>query len=193
MRFTISREKLQEGLAAVAASIPAKTTLPVLANILVEATDKGIRLVGHRSRYRRDHGGRGRRRDAGCDHDSREEAQRDRARAAAGAGSHCRRRRTARHARLRPVALQDPRSAARRVPGLSERPIQRELADSLRRSPEADLAHVVRRVDRGEPPDPERRALGAQAGHDAHGRHERPSAGEDGDADQIRPARRRAT
>ena len=46
MRFTISREKLQEGLATVAASIPAKTTLPVLANILVETTDKGIRLSG---------------------------------------------------------------------------------------------------------------------------------------------------
>ncbi|HEY9225838.1 MAG TPA: DNA polymerase III subunit beta [Gemmatimonadaceae bacterium] len=46
MRFTISREKLQEGLAAVTASIPAKTTLPVLANIMVEATEKGIRLSG---------------------------------------------------------------------------------------------------------------------------------------------------
>ncbi|HEY6827383.1 MAG TPA: DNA polymerase III subunit beta [Gemmatimonadaceae bacterium] len=46
MRFTISREKLQEGLAAVTASIPAKTTLPVLANIMVEATDKGIKLSG---------------------------------------------------------------------------------------------------------------------------------------------------
>jgi DNA polymerase-3 subunit beta len=46
MRFTISREKLQEGLAMVAASIPSKTTLPVLANILIETTDKGIRLSG---------------------------------------------------------------------------------------------------------------------------------------------------
>jgi DNA polymerase-3 subunit beta len=46
MRFTISREKLQEGLAAVTASIPAKTTLPVLANIMIEATDKGLRLSG---------------------------------------------------------------------------------------------------------------------------------------------------
>src|SRR3984893_13889637 len=46
MRFTISREKLQERLAAVAASIPAKTTLPVLANILLETTDKGIKLSG---------------------------------------------------------------------------------------------------------------------------------------------------
>lgn len=46
MRLTISREQLQEGLSAVAASIPAKTTLPVLANILVETTDKGIRLSG---------------------------------------------------------------------------------------------------------------------------------------------------
>ena len=42
MRFTISREKLQEGLTAVTATIPTKTTLPVLSNILVETTDKGI-------------------------------------------------------------------------------------------------------------------------------------------------------
>ena len=46
MRFTISREKLQEGLAAVAATVPAKTTLPVLANILIETTEKGIKLSG---------------------------------------------------------------------------------------------------------------------------------------------------
>jgi DNA polymerase-3 subunit beta len=46
MRFTISREKLQEGLTAVTATVPAKTTLPVLANILIETTDKGIRLSG---------------------------------------------------------------------------------------------------------------------------------------------------
>jgi DNA polymerase-3 subunit beta len=46
MRLTISREKLQEGLSAVTASIPAKTTLPVLANILVETTDRGIKLSG---------------------------------------------------------------------------------------------------------------------------------------------------
>ncbi|MEJ7811346.1 MAG: DNA polymerase III subunit beta [Gemmatimonadaceae bacterium] len=46
MRFTIAREKLQEGLAAVTASIPAKTTLPVLSNILVETTELGIRLSG---------------------------------------------------------------------------------------------------------------------------------------------------
>jgi len=46
MRFTIAREKLQEGVNAVTASVPAKTTLPVLANILVETTDRGIRLSG---------------------------------------------------------------------------------------------------------------------------------------------------
>ena len=46
MRFTIAREKLQEGIMAVASSIPAKTTLPVLANILVETTDRGIRISG---------------------------------------------------------------------------------------------------------------------------------------------------
>ena len=44
MRFTISREKLQEGLQAVTAAVPAKTTLPVLANLLVETTERGVRL-----------------------------------------------------------------------------------------------------------------------------------------------------
>jgi DNA polymerase III subunit beta len=44
MRFTISREKLLEGLQAVTAAVPAKTTLPVLANLLVETTDRGIKL-----------------------------------------------------------------------------------------------------------------------------------------------------
>ena len=46
MKFTITREQLQEGLIAVAASVPTKTTLPVLSNILVEATKDGLRLSG---------------------------------------------------------------------------------------------------------------------------------------------------
>ena len=46
MKFTITREQLQEGLVAVAASVPTKTTLPVLSNILLEATRDGIRLSG---------------------------------------------------------------------------------------------------------------------------------------------------
>src|SRR5919199_431688 len=44
MRLTIAREKLQEGLSAVAAAVPAKTTLPVLGNILVETTERGLRF-----------------------------------------------------------------------------------------------------------------------------------------------------
>jgi DNA polymerase-3 subunit beta len=46
MKLTITREQLQEGLVAVAASVPAKTTLPILSNILLEATRDGIRLSG---------------------------------------------------------------------------------------------------------------------------------------------------
>jgi DNA polymerase-3 subunit beta len=46
MKFTITREKLQEGLLAVVSSIPTKTTLPVLSNILIEASKDGIRLSG---------------------------------------------------------------------------------------------------------------------------------------------------
>ncbi|HET7599058.1 MAG TPA: DNA polymerase III subunit beta [Gemmatimonadales bacterium] len=46
MKLTITREQLQEGLVAVAASVPAKTTLPVLANLLLEASREGLRLSG---------------------------------------------------------------------------------------------------------------------------------------------------
>jgi len=46
MKFTITREKLQEGLLAVVSSIPTKTTLPVLSNILIEASKDGLRLSG---------------------------------------------------------------------------------------------------------------------------------------------------
>lgn len=46
MRLTISREKLQEALTAVAAAVPTKTTLPVLGNLLLETTDRGLRLSG---------------------------------------------------------------------------------------------------------------------------------------------------
>src|SRR5690606_24014357 len=46
MKVSITREKLQEGLAAVAGSIPTRTTLPVLSNILLEAEEGGLRLSG---------------------------------------------------------------------------------------------------------------------------------------------------
>jgi DNA polymerase III subunit beta len=46
MKFTITREQLQEGLTAVYAAVPTKTTLPVLANILMEASKDGLRLSG---------------------------------------------------------------------------------------------------------------------------------------------------
>ncbi len=46
MRFTIAREKLQEALTNVGPAIPPKTTLPVLANILVEATERGVKFSG---------------------------------------------------------------------------------------------------------------------------------------------------
>jgi DNA polymerase-3 subunit beta len=46
MKFTITREKLQEGLLAVGPSIPTKTTLPVLSNILLEVRKDGLHLSG---------------------------------------------------------------------------------------------------------------------------------------------------
>jgi len=46
MKFTITRQNLHQGLAAVSASIPSKTTLPVLSNILLEVRDDGVWMSG---------------------------------------------------------------------------------------------------------------------------------------------------
>ena len=46
MNFTITRQNLHNGLAAVSASIPSKTTLPVLSNILFEASEDGVWMSG---------------------------------------------------------------------------------------------------------------------------------------------------
>jgi DNA polymerase-3 subunit beta len=46
MRFSITREKLQEGLAAVAGSVPTRTTLPVLSNLLLETDGEAVRFSG---------------------------------------------------------------------------------------------------------------------------------------------------
>ena len=46
MNFTITRQNLHAGLVAVSASIPTKTTLPVLSNILFETTEDGILMSG---------------------------------------------------------------------------------------------------------------------------------------------------
>jgi len=46
MRFTITRQNLHQTLTAVSASIPSRTTLPVLSNILFEATSEGVRMSG---------------------------------------------------------------------------------------------------------------------------------------------------
>jgi len=46
MKLSITREKLQRGLGAVSATIPARTTLPVLSNILLRADGDSVQLYG---------------------------------------------------------------------------------------------------------------------------------------------------
>ena len=46
MKFKITRENLQKGLAAVAASIPTRTTLPVLSNILIDVDGESVAMSG---------------------------------------------------------------------------------------------------------------------------------------------------
>ncbi len=46
MNLTVTRQNLQTALAAVAASIPSKTTLPVLSNVLLEADGEHLSISG---------------------------------------------------------------------------------------------------------------------------------------------------
>ena len=46
MNFTITRQNLHNGLTAVSASIPSRTTLPILSNILFEAKEDGVWMSG---------------------------------------------------------------------------------------------------------------------------------------------------
>src|SRR5690606_37711446 len=46
MKLKITRDNLQQGLAAVGASIPTRTTLPVLSNILIEVGEDSISMSG---------------------------------------------------------------------------------------------------------------------------------------------------
>ena len=46
MRFSITRQNLHSSLAAVSASIPSKTTLPVLSNILLQTDGDGVWVSG---------------------------------------------------------------------------------------------------------------------------------------------------
>jgi DNA polymerase-3 subunit beta len=46
MKFTITRQNLHQGMSSVSASIPSKTTLPVLSNILLEVDTEGVRMSG---------------------------------------------------------------------------------------------------------------------------------------------------
>jgi DNA polymerase-3 subunit beta len=47
MIFTLTREKLQEGMAAVMGSVPSRSNLPVLSHVLLEAEDDSVRLTGY--------------------------------------------------------------------------------------------------------------------------------------------------
>ena len=46
MKLSVTRDSLHTGLGAVSATIPTKTTLPVLSNILLEAADGRLSLSG---------------------------------------------------------------------------------------------------------------------------------------------------
>jgi DNA polymerase III subunit beta len=46
MKFSITRQNLHNGLVAVSAAVPSKTTLPVLSNILLDAREDGVWMSG---------------------------------------------------------------------------------------------------------------------------------------------------
>lgn len=46
MKVTVTRENFHKGLSAVAATVPSRTTLPVLSNILVQTVEGGLQVRG---------------------------------------------------------------------------------------------------------------------------------------------------
>ena len=120
MKLTITREQLQEGLVAVAASVPAKTTLPILSNILLEATQGRHSPLGHRSRHRGEHHGGGVGGSGGSDHAAGPQAGRDRPRAAQCRHPAHRLGRAAGDHRVRPLQVPAAGPAARGVPRLPD-------------------------------------------------------------------------
>jgi len=182
MKLTITREQLQEGLVAVAASVPAKTTLPILSNILLEATKDGNSSLGHRPRHRREHDGVGLGRSGGGDHVAGAQAGRDRPRAPQCRHPAHRLRRAAGDDRVRPLQVPAAGPPTRGVSGVPDGQVRRQLADVVEGPAEADRARGFRREHGGEPADPEWRALGAPSRADADGGHQRPPAGPDGRA-----------
>ena len=182
MKLTITREQLQEGLVAVAAAVPAKTTLPILSNILLEATKDGIRLSGT---------------DLDIAVSTTVPASVDQEGAitlparklveivrelpsAAIRLTAC--GRAAGHDRVRPLEVPAARSATRGVPCLSGGQVRGRVEGAGERSPEADRPRGLRGEHRREPADPERCAVGAPARADADGGHQRPPARPDGRA-----------
>ena len=183
MKFTITREKLQEGLVAVAAS----RTRQDHAARPVEHPGRGDQgrhpALRHRPRHRREHHGRRRRwtRRARSRCPPRSWSRSCASCPAPRSGSRV--RRAAGDARVRPLQVQ----AARTLRATSSPPSRRSSSTAGWKVAVGDLqklisARGVRGEHRGEPADPQRRALGAPARPDAHGGHQRPPAGPDGRA-----------
>ncbi|MEA3164860.1 MAG: polymerase subunit beta, partial [Verrucomicrobiota bacterium] len=45
MKFSVSKDKLLEGLSTVQNVVSTRTTLPILSNVLLQASDREIRLT----------------------------------------------------------------------------------------------------------------------------------------------------
>ena len=164
MKFTITREQLQEGLVAVAASVPTKTTLPGPVQHPARGDQGRAAALRHRSRHRGEHHRAGLGGPGGRHHAPRPEAGR---RSSASCPAPAIRLTTSGEQR---VTIECGRSKFRLLglpreefPAFPHGEVRRRLADHGQGSAEADRPRGVRGQHRGEPPDPERRALGAAA------------------------------
>jgi DNA polymerase III subunit beta len=190
MKFTITREKLQEGLAAVAGSIPTRTTLPVLSNLLLE-TEEGGCAERDRSGHRRLDPVRPTSRSPGAiTAPARKLQEIARELPPAPVGHRDAGRRD--HDHQRPLALQAERAAADEFPAFPNGPFERESWKLTGKELSQLITHVSFAVSTEET----RPILNGvlwelRGGRDADGRDQRAPAGEDDAA--ARGAAARAT
>ena len=180
MKFSIEKGEFQRGLGRIQAIVEKRNTMPILANALLEVSGKkdGLtRARGHRSRGRNPQLAPVRGREAGPTHRLRAQALRDRARAPrrevhleASSNAYLDAALRAREFTLAGTTAEEYPSLPNFAPeSLIDRPGRRALRD--------DRAHDVRRLDRRDPVQPERRLRRADRRdrQAAHGRHRRPS------------------
>ena len=178
MELVVRKNDLLKELSLLQGIVERKNTIPILANVLLEASKNQVCAARDGSRCRPAEPLRGDGHQAGHADAAGEEAVRDRERAAGHRDPDRRGQgRQERHDRRRSIRVADADAAGERVSDAAPGRRHRRGVASRAGAEAHDFAHALRDHERRHALLPERRAARAAAGFDEHGRDRRPPAG----------------